>query len=46
MSEAFAQRDPTVPCPDCGQAWLYTDVYDVCWQCGRNVENQPKEPME
>jgi uncharacterized protein (DUF983 family) len=30
-------RDPSVPCPDCGCKWLYTDYYDKCYECGRNI---------
>lgn len=31
-------RDPTAKCPDCQCDWLYTDYYDKCYKCGRNVE--------
>jgi uncharacterized protein (DUF983 family) len=30
-------RNPNVPCPDCGNKVLYTDYYDKCYECGRNV---------
>lgn len=30
-------RDPSVPCSDCGCKWLYSDYYDQCFECGRNV---------
>lgn len=30
-------RDPTVPCPDCGDTYLYTNSYDRCYKCGRNI---------
>lgn len=30
-------RDPTVPCPDCGDLYLYTDSYDKCYKCGRGI---------
>ena len=38
------QRDPSVPCPDCGQAWLFSDCLDICWNCGRHVEGQNATP--
>ena len=30
-------RNPNVPCPTCGNKYLYTDYYDHCYQCGRNI---------
>lgn len=30
-------RDPSVPCPVCGCRWLYVNVTDQCYECGRNV---------
>ena len=36
------ERDETVPCPDCGNLYLYTNVYDKCYNCGRGI----LEPME
>jgi hypothetical protein len=33
-------RNPDVPCPSCGCKWLYTDYYDQCYECGRNIGNE------
>ncbi len=30
-------RDPAMPCPSCGERDLYTNYYDRCYKCGRNV---------
>lgn len=37
MTEEKPPRDPTVPCPICGEKQLYTDYYDQCYACGHNV---------
>jgi hypothetical protein len=31
-------RNPDAPCPVCGDRSLYTDFYDQCYACGRNIE--------
>lgn len=33
-------RNPNVPCPTCGCKYLYTDYYDQCYECGRNVGDE------
>lgn len=30
-------RNQTVPCPDCGDTYLYATSYDRCYKCGRNI---------
>ena len=30
-------RNPSARCTDCGSQHNYTDYYDVCYNCGRNV---------
>lgn len=40
MTEKKPPRNPEVPCPDCGCKWLYTDYYDQCYDCGRNIERK------
>lgn len=41
--EPIKDRDPTVPCPDCGNIYLYTDAYDRCYKCGRGIiSNDPE----
>lgn len=37
-------RDPTVPCPTCGNVWLFTNYYDKCYACGRNVDAAAPPP--
>lgn len=28
---------PVVPCPGCGNDWLYAQKYDKCYSCGRGI---------
>jgi uncharacterized protein (DUF983 family) len=37
MSELKKCRDLSAECPDCQEQYLYTDYYDKCYRCGRNV---------
>lgn len=37
-------RDPNARCPTCAERQLYTDHYDVCYECGRNVGNDAAQP--
>ncbi len=32
-----ATRDANAKCPDCSNVHLYTNVYDKCYECGRNI---------
>lgn len=45
MTEQHPPRNPETPCPACACRWLYTDFYDVCYQCGRNVEAAALAPL-